>query len=61
METSVQEPTELIEVTLNGDSAKFNWWTKGIGDVICDTCGKCAGWSSDERPLDCVVSNPYCG
>jgi len=61
MENPAQEPTELIEVTITGDEARFDWWTKGIGDVICDSCGDCAGWASPERPPDCFVSNPYCG
>ena len=52
MENPAQEPTELIEVTITGDEARFDWWTKGIGDVICDSCGDCAGWASPERPPD---------
>ncbi len=57
----MSEPQEIIEVTISGEDAKFDWWTKGIGDVICDACGKCGGWESPERPLSCTISNPYCG
>ena len=29
--------------------------------VICALCGRCPGLESDERPLECVNGNPWCG
>jgi hypothetical protein len=38
-----------------------DWWTPEAGDMLCALCGKCPGWESVKKPLDCVAGNRWCG
>ncbi|MEW6443186.1 MAG: hypothetical protein AB1640_19790 [bacterium] len=52
---------ETIEIELTTDAVWAEWWTPEIAPVLCALCGKCPGWESTEKPLECVNGNPWCG
>ena len=50
-----------IELAFTEGTASTEWWIPEIASLLCALCGRCAGWETDERPLDCVNGNPWCG
>jgi len=57
-----QEKNKKIELRiLPGGRIESDWWTPEVGDLICALCGKCQGWRTEEKPIDCLAGNPWCG
>ena len=49
-----------IDIREDG-SIECNWWSPAIADFICSMCRKCSGWRSEDKPIDCLNGNPWCG
>jgi hypothetical protein len=51
-----------MELEFIAGTASAEWWTPEVASLLCALCGRCAGWwETDERPLDCLNGNPWCG
>jgi len=56
-----------IRITEKG-TIETSWWYPELGTIVCSSkvCpsrknGKCGGWKSRNRKLDCLAGNPWCG
>jgi len=53
---------QTVKLTIGKDGKVVtDWWTKKTGDFLCSLCQKCKGWDSGEKPMECVMGNPWCG
>ena len=50
---------EKIEITIDGDTISCDWWTKDVGKLFCDVCGKKG--TEECNKMTCQISNPWCG
>ena len=65
MKTQAQKkklkPLTEINLIVSGDTIQSDWWTPELVDMLCDICQKCSGYKSEEKPLDCLIGNQWCG
>jgi len=61
METVKIRKTGTITFDKDGETAYTDWWEPEVGDILCALCGKCPGWRSTEKKIDCVTGNRWCG
>lgn len=48
---------EPIELIIDGSQVSTDWWTKEIGDLFCDLCGK----KNSNECILCQNDKPWCG
>jgi hypothetical protein len=50
----------VLKIDKNGRITS-EWWTKDLANMFCRICQKCKGWKTEERPIDCLNANRWCG